>query len=705
MNPPNPKFLPPLVVLLSLAALPGHAATITPVGVDEETNDAWRTSDVAKPFGDADGIYGTDGYFIAQYPNLDPNNTSQPAYGTVATNGQYEGVGAENHQSSFDDVVQAGPGPVADLVAGDYWFEDGAPENAFFTLTLSEPSSFRLGVITDQTPNLDGGPQTLWEASKGVRVTGSGGLDTGIIDVLGPAEAWKDADVDYVLFDITGDAGDEFTVWGVHDDRWMGNALGGVFFDPPSNPDGPEISSFTATPNQIDTPGAEITFEWLVDVPLDSLFLQPGDIDVLGETDPAGEGSFVLNMGPDATTTYQLVATRAGESSQAAAQVVLLAPEIASFKAAPILISPGDFVTLSWEVSLPLTSLTLMPGGIELLPVTDEAGLGTRIVAPGPDTSTTYELVAARGGETTTAEARVVVNVPGTSVTSVGIDETTDDAWRSSDIVKPFDDADNIYGTDGYFIAQLPDGDPGNSLDPPYATVALSGGLMYEGAPNAGAHQAVFDDVLQTGPGDVPDLICGDYWVNAQPNVTGTETEFFTITMTESATFRLGVITDQTPDNPPGLLWEAARSVRITGSNGADTGLVDAVGPAEEWRNADVDYVLFDISGATGDVFTVWGEHDDRWEANALGGVFFDPRDSGLFHITQLSLDSETGFVTFSFTSNSGNFYIVEASTTFEGPWDELDDNVVGMPDTTEYVDDFYAPAAGPRVFYRVRRG
>ncbi len=214
-----------------LVGLATSNATINFVTVDESTNDAWRSSDIAKPDADGDNIYGTDGYFIAQYPNGNPNNVSQPAYATVVTLGQYEGVGAENHQSSFDDVLQTGAGVVPNLVAGDYWIENGAPENDFFTITLTADASFRLGVITDQTPNLAGGPQTLWEASSGVRVTGPGGQDTGIIDVLGPGEAWKDADVDYVLFDITGNAGDVFTVSGQQDARWSANALGGVFFD------------------------------------------------------------------------------------------------------------------------------------------------------------------------------------------------------------------------------------------------------------------------------------------------------------------------------------------------------------------------------------------------------------------------------------------------------------------------------------------
>ena len=205
------------------------------------------------------------------------------------------------------------------------------------------------------------------------------------------------------------------------------------------------------------------------------------------------------------------------------------------------------------------------------------------------------------------------------SVTFVEVDETTNDAWRTSSVEK--NDADNIYGTDGYFIASYPNGDPLNLVQPSYATIALAPGLNYEGV-GAEAHQAVFDDVAQTGPGPVPDRVAGDYWGGGGGD--GDEGVFFTITLNQSVNFRLTVIGDQTPDNPPGLLWEASRGVRVTGPT-SDSGLIDIRGPGDSWRDADVDYVLFDISGDAGDVFTVFGENDSRWGDNALGGLAFDP--------------------------------------------------------------------------------
>jgi hypothetical protein len=286
------------------------------------------------------------------------------------------------------------------------------------------------------------------------------------------------------------------------------------------------------------------------------------------------------------------------------------------------------------------------------------------------------------------------------TIVPIGVDEETNDAWRSSDIQKPYGDEDNIYGSDGWLIAQYPNGDVNNTLQPPYAEITILG-KGYEGV-GAEIHQAKFDDVTQTGTGNVPDRVCGDYWANSGP--TGTIDDFFEITLTEDTSFRLGVITDTTPDNPPGLLWEASRSVKVSGPDGIESDLVDAVGPDEEWRDADVDYVIFDVSGNAGDVFIIAGEQDDRWEANALGGIFFDPPFSKSFEITQIIRDPDTGSITIEFSSSAGAVYGIDASTDLNN-WDELDDGLIGSKDRTEFVDNFLAPENnGGQLFYRIRK-
>ena len=75
-----------------------------------------------------------------------------------------------------------------------------------------------------------------------------------------------------------------------------------------------------------------------------------------------------------------------------------------------------------------------------------------------------------------------------------------------------------MYGTDGYFIAQYPNGNENNTLQPAYADIQLVPGKGYE--VGAEQYQAKFDDVTKTGNGDVADLVCGDYWANSGP--TGT---------------------------------------------------------------------------------------------------------------------------------------------------------------------------------------
>jgi len=639
-------------VLLVLSC-PLIASTITEVGIDDLSNDAWRTSEVVKPFGDLDNIYGSDGYFIAQYPEGDARNLSQPSYATIGLiQGAYEGAGAESHQSAFDDVLAAGPGPVVDLVAGDYWVDNtvAGAEDYFFSITLTEDGSFRLGVITDCTP--PNPPALLYESSTGIRITGPGGVDSGLVDVL----PYRNADVDYVLFDISGAAGDVFTVWGANNSGWEANALGGVFLDPLSNPEAPEIVSFEVDPVEISVPGTALTFRWEVEGGVDSLRLQPGDVDVLDFNQEAG--SFTLDPGPDETTVYTLEATRGGETNTATMRVIMLPPEIASFSADRTLVSPGTEVTFSWEVTPPFTSLTLQPGDLDVLGSTDAAGSGSVMIRA--ESSATYQLIATIGPTASSIAGELVqVRQTGQGITVIGIDVETNDAWRTSDVEKPFGDDDNVYGTDGYFIAQAAEGDFLNSTAPSYATVELAGGLSYEGQ-GAENHQSAFDDVAQPLlPGPIPDLVCGDYWLNVGgpgSGTTGELSDFFTITLTEEASFRLGVITDCTPDNPSGLLYESAVGVQVVGPDGTESGVVDALGANEEWRNADVDYVLFDISGSAGDVFTVKGVHDERWEANALGGVFFDPSGGAEGPaITEVSLAEE--LLTIKWESKGGMRY------------------------------------------------
>ena len=300
----------------------------------------------------------------------------------------------------------------------------------------------------------------------------------------------------------------------------------------------------------------------------------------------------------------------------------------------------------------------------------------------------------------TLASALVTSLLSAATITVIGVDYETNDAWRSADIIKPLFDEDNIYGTDGYLIAQFPDGDERNTLQPVYAEIIVLPGKGYEGI-GAEQYQAEFDDATKSGTGEIENLVCGDYWANSGP--TGTLDDFFEITLNEDISFRLGVITDTTPDGPPGLMWESSRAIKITGPNEIESEIVDAVGIDEEWRNADVDYVIFEISGNAGDVFTIWGENDERWEANALGGIFLDPPVSTLFSINEIIQDLDTGVVTIEFNSSKGAVYGIEASSDLI-IWDELDDGVIGKEEVTIYVDDIMGPENKGTLFYRIRK-
>ena len=203
------------------------------------------------------------------------------------------------------------------------------------------------------------------------------------------------------------------------------------------------------------------------------------------------------------------------------------------------------------------------------------------------------------------------------TVSPVALDASTGRSWRTSGIVKANDvDGDNIYGTAGYKIASFADTNPLNILQPSWATFTLASELGFEG-PGAEDFQATFDNVTLTGVGPVPDIIAGDWYQNGGgvPNVQ----DFFIITLTAPASFRLGVIGDQTTNEQAGLINESSDAVQVTGPGGADSGLM-----VSGAKNSIPDYYLFDITGTTGDVFTIKGRNNTGWSDNSLGGFFVD---------------------------------------------------------------------------------
>ena len=171
------------------------------------------------------------------------------------------------------------------------------------------------------------------------------------------------------------------------------------------------ITSFTATPDTLADSEDAVTFDWTVTgLPPDSLEITPGNINVLGDTDGAGVGSYLLDPGPNGTTAYTLTAMKGGDTVTSMVTVTLPAPEITSFTASPIPVAPSGNVTLSWQVGLPAATLTIDPGGIDVSGDTDGAGAGSIIV--NPTESTSYTLTATRGTSTSNANTLAIVQTP-----------------------------------------------------------------------------------------------------------------------------------------------------------------------------------------------------------------------------------------------------------------------------------------------------
>lgn len=144
----------------------------------------------------------------------------------------------------------------------------------------------------------------------------------------------------------------------------------------------PVITTFTASPNTINL-GEQTTLSWNVEGDIDSLTINPGDIDVTGQSSIA--------LSPSETTTYTLTAENIKDTVQAETHVVVIPPpSIAAFEAQannPLFI--GDTVTMSWSVINEPTALSLTPGIGDVL--------GTTSVVFTATADMTYTLSASNG--------------------------------------------------------------------------------------------------------------------------------------------------------------------------------------------------------------------------------------------------------------------------------------------------------------------
>lgn len=199
-----------------------------------------------------------------------------------------------------------------------------------------------------------------------------------------------------------------------------------------------------------------------------------------------------------------------------------------------------------------------------------------------------------------------------------GSDFTTNDAFRTSSVVKSLDpDGDNIYGTDGYTVFRSTGSGVGSTANnnlvqtPSYATIDIVPGLSYFTGNNSSFNYVDIDDPTQTGSGSVPNIESGAL---AKGDGSGT-TEFLDLNFTIAGNYRVGFLVDNAD-------FAAISPVSLTlaqttgGSNSDTVNLTD--------RNLDGDYYFFDVDAEVGDIYRLSGLGDPARTANGIGAVTFD---------------------------------------------------------------------------------
>ncbi len=152
----------------------------------------------------------------------------------------------------------------------------------------------------------------------------------------------------------------------------------------------PRIASFSAAPERLN-PGETVTLIWeAYDVP--GVVIDPR----IGPQDPVG---FALDR-PLVSTNYRLTVPDGSGLFAELLVEVAGAPRVLGFDATPRSLAPGESARLSWR-TVDATQVRLEPGGERLPP---EGGLDVT-----PETTTTYQLVATRGLESSEPRALTVV--------------------------------------------------------------------------------------------------------------------------------------------------------------------------------------------------------------------------------------------------------------------------------------------------------
>ena len=163
-----------------------------------------------------------------------------------------------------------------------------------------------------------------------------------------------------------------------------------------TQPDGPAVNSFVATPNSI-LPGESTSLTWATNNATSvSINNGVGSVPL--------DGSIAIT--PAVTTLYTLTAVGTQGTTTATTVVVveqpgLDPPYVGSFTANPEIISQGEAVTLSWQTT-DATDISISPGVGAVL-----SSNGS--VSVVPSNTTTYTVSASNGGGTTTKTVTVTV--------------------------------------------------------------------------------------------------------------------------------------------------------------------------------------------------------------------------------------------------------------------------------------------------------
>lgn len=199
-----------------------------------------------------------------------------------------------------------------------------------------------------------------------------------------------------------------------------------------------------------------------------------------------------------------------------------------------------------------------------------------------------------------------------TTISFAGSDLTTGGAWRTSSVSKTLDaDGNNIYGSDGYFLATSPGGAVLSS--PSFVTGFLNLGQSFYNGAAASPQYSLIDNPTAAGT-----RMTG-VWYQNSANLT--EDDLLRFTLSQNASFRLGVLVDtsgQVDVSPSSL------RLRQTAGGTANSGLQTSNLAA----NLVADWYFFDVSGTSGDQFVLsginWYNGGAAQFSNGVAGLTFD---------------------------------------------------------------------------------